>query len=403
MSVHWFSKLRLFALLTLLSITPFNTKAAASSDNDCSVQTEIPQSECEALNLFFAGINSLNLFQIENPCSSTGIICDNGHVEEVILPWHGLNGTIADISALTELRALDLWNNSLTGSIPTLSSLTNLETINLSVNQLSGSIPNLSTLTSLKVLNLSNNQLHGSIPELSNLQSLENLSLSFNDLDGSIPALSSLSKLESVSLEENNLTGSIPDISSLDHLKWFLVWSNKLSGPIPTLPANLSNLDVAYNRLSDIVPPSVCQLNSFNLNFNKLNTNSPGACTDSIFGDWRKTQTVPPTNITISVISPNEVQLTWDAIAYTQHGGFYEIWGKGSTSTEYVLMGITTDKTITNAVVSGLQTDETYHFLIRTFTPAHEAQKSDLTSVDSYAITVTLKTIYLPMIAAFSG
>ncbi len=103
------------------------------------------------------------------------------------------------------------------------------------------------------------------------------------------------------------------------------------------------------------------------------------------------------------------VELTWDAIVYTQDDGYYGVWGKVQGSPSYTLMVTTTNKTITHAIVSGLQPGTSYAFVVRTFTPAWgqpqypERQQNDLTSVDSEMVTAVtipeLHTIYLPLIS----
>ena len=37
---------------------------------------------------------------------------------------------------------------------------------------------------------------------------------------------------------------------------------------------------------------------------------------------------MPPTQIIAVAIAATEVQLVWNPITYTQHGGFYGVWGK---------------------------------------------------------------------------
>lgn len=102
-----------------------------------------------------------------------------------------------------------------------------------------------------------------------------------------------------------------------------------------------------------------------------------------------------------ATVSAIGIQLTWNAIAYTQDGGFYSVWGKAQGDPTYTLMTTTTGKTITSATVSGLQPDTTYDFVIRTFTPAYGWQQNDLMSVDSEvvtAVTTNFFTLYLPFI-----
>ena len=93
---------------------------------------------------------------------------ESGHVTRIFLAINNLDGSIPDLSALANLRELQLWGNKLSGSIPDLSVLANLRHLDLGSNELSGSIPDLSALSK----HLGDNQLSGSIPDLSGLTSL---------------------------------------------------------------------------------------------------------------------------------------------------------------------------------------------------------------------------------------
>ena len=112
-----------------------------------------------------------------------------------------LTGTIPpELSALTELRHLDLSHNQLTGPIPAeLGKLSSLEVLFLGTNGLTGPIPSeLAALNNLQLLDLSDNRLTGSVPaELRALTNLELLNLSGNQLTGGIAAwIGDLTELE---------------------------------------------------------------------------------------------------------------------------------------------------------------------------------------------------------------
>lgn len=83
------------------------------------------------------------------------------------LAQNALTGIIPDLSALTDLNNLLLYDNKLTGSLPDhLFNFTNLEILFLSSNQLSSTIPtNISNLKgTLRGLYLSDNQFMGELP-----------------------------------------------------------------------------------------------------------------------------------------------------------------------------------------------------------------------------------------------
>ena len=114
-----------------------------------------------------------------------------GRVTELRLSGLELNGTIPpELGNLTELRILNLGNNSLTGSIaPELGSLSNLSHVYLNTNRLTGEIPSqISDLWNLREMWLQDNTLTGEIPvALSELHGLEYLYLQGNEFKGCIP------------------------------------------------------------------------------------------------------------------------------------------------------------------------------------------------------------------------
>ncbi|XP_059655354.1 probable inactive receptor kinase RLK902 [Cornus florida] len=187
-----------------------------------------------ALLLFSSAVrgNTLRWKQSDpNPCSWSGVYCDNDRVTRLRLPADGLVGQIpeASIGNLTQLRILSLRRNSLSGPLPsdlgscaelrrlflqenqfsgtipaTLFGLNNLVRFNIASNKFSGEISSeFNNLTRLKTLYLENNQLTGSLPEL---PQVTEFNVSFNRLNGSIP--SSLRKFDSSAFLNNSLCGS---------------------------------------------------------------------------------------------------------------------------------------------------------------------------------------------------
>ena len=127
-------------------------------------------------------------------------------------PYLGLNGNqlrgpIPELSALSLLRDLYLYDNQLSGPIPDLNALTNLTLLILNGSELSGRIPDLNALSKLRALYLFDNQLSGPIPDLSALSKLISLDLSGNLL--CLPAgttISGLNEQVAAHLESLNLS-----------------------------------------------------------------------------------------------------------------------------------------------------------------------------------------------------
>lgn len=82
--------------------------------------------------------------------------------------------------------------------------------LNLNGRGLQGQIANLNTLTELRTLLLANNQLFGSVAGITGLANLQELSLAGNDYENEIPvALTAISTLRTLNLAANDFTGEI--------------------------------------------------------------------------------------------------------------------------------------------------------------------------------------------------
>jgi len=230
-------------------------------------------------------------------CAWYGVDCSpDGHVSGLFLSFNGLNGRLPDeISllthlrglslagsaeirkvqgnlegtipaswgrTLTNLRALELYDNKLTGSIPTsFSKMTLLETLNLSGNKLSGSLRGqIDNLGSLSNLDLSSNNFVGDLPaELGNLSNLKYLSLADNALFGSIPTyFNHLIDLEELYLSNNNLDGDIGAVSSMRKLEWIALHDNQFTGGLASflLLTKLIGIQLHNNRMEEVLPPN---------------------------------------------------------------------------------------------------------------------------------------------------
>jgi uncharacterized repeat protein (TIGR01451 family) len=314
----------------------------------CDTITEIPTTECQALEAFYNSTNGDtwgNWFDTNTPCST---------------PWTGIGGcTIPG-----NITQIDLINLGISGTIP----------------------PELGNLADLEILNLSQNQLSGNIPsELGNLTKLYWLDLSANQLSGSIPAQLGNTDMEVLYLDQNQLSGTIPaELGNLNFLGSLNLSQNQLNGNIPTQFSNLSNfqeLDLGYNMLTASDPALIAWLNA----------NDP---------DWDQTQTVPPTNVQAVAQSTTSVQLTWTPILYTGDGGYYEVSFALSSGGPYTVHGTTGNKSATGYLVAGLSPNTTYCFRVRTYTPAHGSQQNNLWSEYS---EIVCETTLNAVVANFTG
>jgi len=134
-----------------------NTAVLTITDNDpptgfdCTIVTEIPLEECQALVEIYNSTNGdswtdntgWNL--THTPCSWYGIECSGGHITRLYLWYNQLTGTIPqEIEGLSYLVVLNIRNNSLCGMIPVeLMNLTQLWALSLDYNHLSADDPGL--------------------------------------------------------------------------------------------------------------------------------------------------------------------------------------------------------------------------------------------------------------------
>ncbi len=315
---------------------------------------------------------------------------------ELSLHKNQFSGSIPpELGNLANLLWLDLGNNQLSGSIPPeLGKLANLLSLSLSGNQLSGSIPpELGNLANLEKLLLSLNQLSGAIPpELGNLANLQTLSLYRNQLSGSIPPeLENLANLQSLDLGYNQLSGSIPPgLGNLANLLSLSLSGNQLSSTIPPGLGNLANLKDLHlygNRLSGSIPSDLTNLTnlfSLDLRWNALYTNDDilRAFLDSkqSGGNWESTQTIAPSDVTAEAVSTTSIDINWTPITYTSATGGYRVFHSTTAGGPYTYFGITTDKSASSLIVTGLNPGTTYYFVVQTRTNPHTDNQNTVDS-----------------------
>ena len=351
-----------------------------------------------------------------------------------------LTGAIpSQLGNLIALKELGLHNSQLTGAIPTeLSNLSLLQYIRLHDNQLTGAVPSwLANLPVLKQIRLQNNQLTGGITlGLGNLLALEDLNLSGNQLTGSIPPeLGNLHALQTLWLFGNQLTGGIPpELGALTALQRFSFSDNQLSGKIPPQLGNLTALQRIWlhnNRFSGEIPPQLGSLTNLEV-LNLASNMFVGPIPDSLLNlpllagqssfafnalftdnlslrnhlntaqgsNWESTQTVVPSNITVSGVTTNSATLSWAPIAYTADTGGYEVYYSTKPTGPYTLSTTTGNKTSSGATVTGLNENTKYYFKLRTGTNPHANNQN---TVYSRYTNGSLHAAYVKMDGAYPG
>ena len=240
--------------------------ADASYSASCEAQAENLKDDCAALEALYDATGGGQWSKKTNWKTTKplyqwqGVSTNSSGVTMLLLNSAGLNGTLPDLSALTELTRLYLNHNyNLSGTVPDLSALTKLERVHFQSTDLGGTISDLglSSLASLKRLDISATELSGTIPDLSSLTSLTNLILHANKLSGTIPDLDKLVNLTELRLNRNKLSGGIPNLDKLVNLTFLsLSWNDNLGGGIPDLskPVELGELHLSQTGLSGTIP-----------------------------------------------------------------------------------------------------------------------------------------------------
>ncbi|MCP4220554.1 MAG: S8 family serine peptidase [bacterium] len=314
------------------------------------------------------------------------IYIENDTVNEICMSNNDLVGTIPpEIGALVNCEYISIYNNSLTGTFPA----------------------EFGNLAALKELWINNNYLTGPIPpEFGNLTNLWGFCMSVNQIAGPIPPeLGNLTKLEEMYIYSNELTGSIPpELGNLTNLYSIYLCDNRLSGPIPSELGNLTlmwDLDFCSNKLSGEIPTSLTNMADWPwlyLEFNALHTDDPELL-DFLEDNatyWEETQTIPPTNITTSVLSTDSIRINWEQIIYFDYywpPATYEVYYSTTPGGPYTLYK-SVDFQQTSMVVSGLQQEIPYYFVIRSRTDAYYDNKNVVESAYSVEVSETIRLTF---------
>jgi len=210
---------------------------------DCSLVTDVPESECEALVDFYINTNGAGWTNSTNWLISTevdswfGVSVTGGHVTLIELNGNGLSGDLPEtLSQIPYLIELCLTNNQITGSLPeSLNQIGTLERLSLDFNQLSGSIPEwLALMPKLTKISLGHNQLSGKIPPaLGDLPVLQKLEFHDNEISGELPdSLGNLSTLLNLIINNNPIEGTLPlNFTALTSLDYFYFYGTRLCEP----------------------------------------------------------------------------------------------------------------------------------------------------------------------------
>ena len=245
------------------------------------------------------------------PCNGTvnrwwGLICANDEVQQVLLTYNDVSGTLAP--ELASLRSLtQIWmqhSPNLAGTFPaSWTQIANLTDVVLNDNALSGTVPTeLGQLPNLDSLVLDTNAISGTVPsELGQLTGLLYLGLDSNSLSGSLPSsLGGVTSLEWLNLDTNALSGSIAEqLSQLSSLIWLDLYKNRLSGTLPSWLGHLplsQNLRVHGNLLSGTVPTEIAALDApycYLSNAQCLSDDAGEICADGVTNQFRCP--LPPT------------------------------------------------------------------------------------------------------------
>jgi len=108
------------------------------------------------------------------------------------------------------------------------------------------------------------------------------LRLHDNNLTGTLPSLSAMEDLEKADFSHNFIRGPLPDLPA--QFRELELYRNRIVGTIPTSYSTLSSLHVLYlsnNALTGLIPEWVCDIEFWNLEYNKFACDSrPICCTE---------------------------------------------------------------------------------------------------------------------------
>jgi serine/threonine protein kinase len=213
-------------------IQHYEHQTASASLSRCTLSPSIllsslPFALCS--NLGFAAMSQVNSsWQTNGGDPITGSI-----------PW-------ADLTALTDLKVIDISQQKVTGDLVGIGGLAALANVTVSGNLLTGSIPDeISKLTNLISLKVDTNLFSGSFPlSMSVLTKMDTLYAFSNSFSGPFPSyFSTLQLLNAMDLGTNNLRGPLPsEWSALSNLRRLQLQLTYINATVPSTWSAMSNL-----------------------------------------------------------------------------------------------------------------------------------------------------------------
>lgn len=312
---------------TLLPELPADSPVEAQATN-CGSVTEIPSTECTALVALYnathggSWTNRTGWLGDNTPCDWYGVTCSAGHVQQIVLAWNNLTGTLpAALGNLTNLTGLYLNGNQINGGIPVeLADLTSLTGLSLQTNNFSGVIPaEFVNLTNLDTFRFDAINTSATDSTTVCLPDGEDIDAWFNAISvkpgGAVKCSEGFSTCSAVTqipqsecealialykdTDGANWTRTsnwnwaslwLGDLTPCDwyglscesgHLKQMWLYQNNLVGTIPEELGNLQylqELEIQNNQLSGSIPPelgNMTALKTMNLSVNQLNGSIP--------------------------------------------------------------------------------------------------------------------------------
>eukprot|EP00252_Welwitschia_mirabilis_P007400 TRINITY_DN1870_c0_g1_i4.p1 TRINITY_DN1870_c0_g1~~TRINITY_DN1870_c0_g1_i4.p1 ORF type:complete len:963 (+),score=68.09 TRINITY_DN1870_c0_g1_i4:258-3146(+) len=208
-------------------------------------------------------------------------ICKNGNLKYFLVLENRFSGSIpSSYAACKSLVRFRVNRNELSGDVPAgLWALPNANIIDLSYNRLTGAISSeIAQSRNLSQLILNNNRFSGAVPaDIGKLENLNRLFLQQNSLSGHLPTtLGDCRALAVINVAGNKISGPVPaTLSSVTVLNSLNLSRNELSSGIPISLGglSLSLLDLSYNQLRGVIPPTLLSIGR-NTNF----AGNPGLC-----------------------------------------------------------------------------------------------------------------------------
>jgi hypothetical protein len=106
-------------------------------------------------------------------------------------------------------------------------------------------------------------------------------------------------------------------------------------------------------------------------------------------GDWQSTQTVPVTGLAAGEATASSIAVTWTPISYTGDTGGYQVYCSTTSGGPYTLLGMTTDKSATGWIVTGLNPETLYTVVVRSVTDPHGNNQNVVVSDPSSEVSLS--------------